>query len=43
MYSSEDDESAINNAMESGAKDYILKPINADASISVAKKYINNK
>ena len=43
MYSLEDDESIINNAIASGAKDYILKPISTDAILNVVKKYINNK
>lgn len=43
MCSSEDDESIINNAMVSGAKDYILKPISTDAILNVVNKYMNNK
>lgn len=43
MCSSEDDESVISNAMASGAKDYILKPISTDAILNVVEKYMNKK
>ena len=43
MCSSENDESVINNAMASGAKDYILKPISTDAILNVVEKYMNKK